>query len=42
MTHTCTSEEFVEMLSGLIKSGVTFKSTTISGGKVFITFTGGY
>ena len=35
------NETFIEMLEGLIKSGVTFESEERNGG-ILITFTGGY
>lgn len=40
---TISKESFFEMLSGLIKSGVTFEAEEIEGkDEIEITFTGGY
>jgi len=35
-------ETFTSMLSELIKSGVTFNATELTGGEIEIEFTGGY
>lgn len=35
-------ETFLEMLSGLIASGVTFESRELTGGNIEIIFTGGF
>jgi len=40
-TLTVSVETFMTMLSGLIKSGVTFEAKEIDD-KIFISFTGGY
>lgn len=40
-TLTVTQEEFTQMLSGLIQSGVTFEAES-NNGSIKITFTGGY
>jgi len=40
-TLTVTMQEFTEILSGLIQSGVTFESES-KNGFILITFTGGY
>jgi len=37
-----TKEQFNEMISGLIASGVTFEAEALKNGLIEITFTGGY
>lgn len=39
---TITQEQFNEMISGLIASGVTFEAEALKNGLIEITFTGGY
>ncbi len=41
-TLTLTKKSFLEMLSGLIASGVIFKSQELTNGDIVIEFTGGF
>ena len=42
MTMICSKEEFLEMLAGIVASGVTFNASITKNNEIFIVFSGGY